>query len=114
MSKKTCGTEGCNRDARARGRCNTHYHAWRREHLNIVKGLDDDPRIGFCNRLSDLLTQAPEGLLTEADHKLINAVALTAATAARGVIPITAELRRQLLHTAVDALDVPEIVAEAQ
>lgn len=109
MPKKRCIAEGCELDARARGRCNTHYHAWRREHLNIVKSIEDDPRIGFCNRLADLLTQAPEELLAEADCKLINAVALTAATAARGVIPITPELRRQLLHNAVDELGTPGV-----
>ena len=112
MPKAICIADGCDAEARARKRCIRHYHQWRRNELKI-KG-SGDPRLGFCERLSEFLTEAPDGLLTDADRKLIVAVALTAATAARGIVPITPTLRRELLHSAVDALDVLETVAEAR
>ncbi|AYM42042.1 MULTISPECIES: hypothetical protein [Mycobacteroides] len=112
MPKATCIADGCHEQARARKRCIRHYHQWRRSELKAHGS--SDPRLAFCERLSEFLDEAPDGLLTEADRRLTTAIALTAATAARGIVPITPELRRQLLHAAVDALDVPEIVAEAQ
>lgn len=112
MPKAICIADGCDEEARARKRCIRHYHQWRRSELK-TKG-SGDPRLAFCERLAEFLAESPDGLLTEPDRKLMIAIALTAATAARGIVPITPALRRQLLHTAVDALDVPDSIAEAQ
>jgi hypothetical protein len=69
--------------------------------------------MGFAKRVTDLFNDAPDGLLTAADRELVTAVVFTAAANARGVIPITPAMRRELLHAAVDALDAPaEAVAD--
>jgi hypothetical protein len=101
----TCTRPGCNTPVRARGLCMMHYQRWRRQHLNTVADPQDDPSMGFVSRHGAFIEQqAPEGLLTAEDRELLTAVVLTAAYVQRGVLPITPEMRRELLHKTVDAL----------
>lgn len=100
-ANRLCTVDGCDRPHKARGFCLPHYQQWRRDNLNTISGPADDPRMGFVERLTAFLGEAPEGLLTAEDRDLITGVALTAAMAARGVVPLTPEIRYDVLHRAV-------------
>lgn len=99
-----CIEDDCESPQRARQRCGTHYQAWRRAHMNTVSAPDDDPRMGWCKRLADLLAEAPDAMFTKAECDLINVVAFTAAASARGVLPLTPEIRSATLYSAVDRI----------
>lgn len=101
-----CGQPDCTAPLVARGRCRKHYMRWRRTHLNEVASPDDDPRMGWCKRLSELLSEAPDGMLSASEQDLITSMTFTAAASARGALPITPLIRAQMLHAAVDAITV--------
>lgn len=102
--EQVCLEEGCDLPGKVRKRCGAHYQKWRRANLNSVGAPQDDPRMGFVQRHTALLDDAPDGLLSAAERDFLAWFVLTAAMAARGVIPITPEMRAQTLHGAVDAI----------
>lgn len=50
--KKICKVEGCEKEARGRGFCSTHYHHWRKGRLNI-EGNPTTPAEGLTIELKD-------------------------------------------------------------
>lgn len=102
MSEAACIEPGCELAARARQRCAAHYQRWRRANLNTVASRNEDPLEGFATRFVALLDEAPSGMFSPAERDLLAAAAFLSLSMARGAIPITPEIRSQVLQAAVD------------
>lgn len=104
MPDVLCIEPGCDLAARARQRCGAHYQRWRRSNLNTIASRNEDPFEGFAARFVELLDEAPAGMFSPAERDLVVTLAFLSIAMARGVIPITVEIRGQVLQAAVDRI----------
>lgn len=104
MSEAACIEPGCDLAPRARQRCAAHYQKWRRANLNTVASRNEDPFEGFATRFVELLDEAPSGMFSPAERDLLAAAAFLSLSMARSVIPITPEIRSQVLQAGVDRI----------